>query len=179
MSSDFEKILIDSPAIEKRINALGKEISSDYAEDELLVICILKGSVLFFADLIKRLSIPVKIDFIKASSYGDNTFSSGKVEVQDLLSDEIKNRKILLVEDIVDSGFTIKRILDYFMKQGASDVKVCTLLDKPERRMADVEPDYKGFVILDEFVVGYGMDFDEKYRNLPYIAVLKENDVKN
>lgn len=174
MAFDFDRILIEKHIIEKRISELGKMISSDYADEELLAICILKGSILFFADLIRYLSIPVKIDFIKASSYGKRTSTSGKVKIDDLLSNEIKGRNVLLVEDIVDSGFTIKRILDFFTEQGAFDVRVCTLLDKPDRRVADVEPDYSGFVIPDEFVVGYGMDFDQKYRNLPYIAVLKE-----
>ncbi|WP_195270669.1 hypoxanthine phosphoribosyltransferase [Eubacterium sp. 1001713B170207_170306_E7] len=176
MEFDFEKILIGNHAIAKRVAELGKKISSDYAGDALLAVCILKGSILFFADLIRCLTVPVKIDFIKASSYGKSTSTLGKVAVADLLSEKIKGRRILLVEDIVDSGLTIKRILDFFLKQGASDVRVCTLLDKPDRRIAQVEPDYSGFVIPDEFVVGYGMDFDEKYRNLPYIAVLKEQE---
>lgn len=174
MAFDFDRILIEKHIIEKRVAELGKMISSDYADEELLAICILKGSILFFADLIRYLCIPVKIDFIKASSYGKRTSTSGKVKIDDLLSNEIKGRNVLLVEDIVDSGFTIKRILDFFMEQGAADVRVCTLLDKPDRRSADVKPDYSGFTIPDEFVVGYGMDFDQKYRNLPYIAVLKE-----
>ena len=164
MAFDFEKILIEKHTIEKRVAELGKKISSDYADEELMAICILKGS------------IPDKIDFIKASSYGTRTSTSGKVKVDDLLSEKIKGRSVILVEDIVDSGFTIRRILDFFMEQGASDVRVCTLLDKPDRRVADVEPDYSGFTIPDEFVVGYGMDFDQRYRNLPYIAVLKETE---
>ena len=176
MAFDFEKIFIEKHTIEKRVIELGKKISSDYTDKELLAICILKGSILFFADLIRSLSIPVKIDFIKASSYGTRTSTSGEVKVNDLLSEKIKGQSVLLVEDIVDSGFTIKRILDFFMEQGAADVRVCTLLDKPDRRAADIKPDYSGFTIPDEFVVGYGMDFDQKYRNLPYIAVLKETE---
>lgn len=174
MKSDLKKILFERQAIEKRVVELGKQISHDYANEELLVICILKGSVIFFSDLIRALDIPVKIDFLRVSSYGSGVCSSEKVKVSGTLPENFTGSKILLVEDIVDSGLTLKFLLEYFMERGASDIKVCTMLDKPDRRRVSVSPDYIGFTVPDEFVVGYGMDFDQKYRNLPYIAILKD-----
>ncbi len=174
MKENLEKILIDADTIKKKVQEVGVRLSEDYKDKNPIAICILKGSVIFFADLIREIKVPIEIDFIKASSYGKRTVSSGKVEMSGDLSIDVKGRSVLLVEDIVDSGNTLKFFTEFFKEKGASEVKICTLLDKPDRRVVDLDVDYTCFEIPDEFVVGYGLDFAQQYRNMPEIGVLKE-----
>ncbi|MEG0681694.1 MAG: hypoxanthine phosphoribosyltransferase [Eubacterium sp.] len=176
MEDDLKKVLLSQEMIKEKVKEIGKCLSKDYAHKNPVVICILKGSVIFFSDLIREMKIPLEIDFLKASSYGCGTKSSGNVQMKDDLSAEITNRHVLLIEDIVDSGNTLKFFLDFFRKTGALSVKCCTLLDKPERREVEINVDYTCFEIPDEFVVGYGLDYAHKFRNLPYIGVLDESN---
>lgn len=170
--SETIKELISEEKVENRIRALAKEISDDYAGKELHMICILKGASFFMCELAKRCTIPVSIDFMSVSSYGSGTQSSGLVRVVKDMDDPIEGKDVLVVEDIVDSGRTLYFLGDLLSSRGAKSIKYCTLLDKPERRVVDLKVDYTGFTIPDEFVVGYGMDYDQKYRNLPYIGIV-------
>ena len=179
MKNDMKHILLDSETIKKRVAELGKEITEAYKDDSPLMICILKGSVIFYADLVRAIDLPVRFEFMTASSYGSATVSSGEVKIISELDDKIAGRHVILVEDIVDSGRTIAYIKNDMLKKGVKSLKVCALLDKPERRVTDVQADFCGFVIPDEFVVGYGLDFDQKYRNFPDIGVLKEEVYEN
>lgn len=173
--NDIEKILIMPDELKTLAENLGRRISEDYRDDgELLVVCILKGSLLFTAELLKNITIPVKLDTMCVSSYGAGTVSSGNINIKkDLDTKQIKGMNVLLVEDIVDSGNTIKRTKELLMERGPKSVRVCSMLDKPERRQVQMNPEYVGKKIPDVFVVGYGLDFDENYRNLPYVGVLK------
>ena len=173
MKNDMKCILITRDEIAKRVQELGREISDDYKGELPLLICILKGSVVFYADLVRCVDIPVTFEFMTASSYGSATVSSGEVKIISELDGKIKDRHVILVEDIIDSGRTIAYIKNDMLKKGVKSLKVCALLDKPDRRVSDVSADYVGFTIPDEFVVGYGLDFDQKYRNFPDIGVLK------
>jgi len=173
MRDDMKSILLDRNQLAQRVQELGAQITRDYEGEVPLMVCILKGSVVFFADLIRAVELPVHIEFMKASSYGAATVSSGKVTVVGALDDKIKDRHVILVEDIVDSGRTIAYLKQDMLNKGVKSLKVAALLDKPERRVADVTPDYVGFVVPDEFVVGYGLDYDQNYRNYPDIAILK------
>lgn len=179
MKNDMKHILLDSETIKKRVAELGKEITEAYKDDSPLMICILKGSVIFYADLVRAIDLPVRFEFMTASSYGSATVSSGEVKIISELDDKIAGKHVILVEDIVDSGRTIAYIKNDMLKKGVKSLKVCALLDKPERRVTDVQADFCGFVIPDEFVVGYGLDFDQKYRNFPDIGVLKEEVYEN
>ncbi|KNZ43218.1 hypoxanthine phosphoribosyltransferase [Acetobacterium bakii] len=174
MRSDIQEILLDEEAIEKRVSQLGAKISEDYFGKHPILIGILKGSAVFMADLIRKITIPIEIDFLKASSYGSAAQSSGVVKLEEDLSIDVKGRNIILVEDIVDTGNTLKYLLGRFESLGATEVKVCSLLNKPARREQILSPDYIGFEIPNAFVVGYGLDYAQKYRNLPYIGILKE-----
>lgn len=173
MRNDMKTILIDREAIKKRVSELGKEIARDYQGETPLLICILKGSIVFYADLVREIDIPVRFEFMTASSYGSATVSSGVVKIVSELDNKIAGRHVILVEDIVDSGRTIAYIKNDMLTKGVKSLKVCALLDKPDRRVTDVKADYCGFVIPDEFVVGYGLDYDQKYRNFPDIGILK------
>jgi len=173
MKNDMKCILLSRDEIAKRVQELGREISDDYKGEMPLLICILKGSVVFYADLVRCVDIPVTFEFMTASSYGSATVSSGEVKIISELDGKIKDRHVILVEDIIDSGRTIAYIKNDMLKKGVKSLKVCALLDKPDRRVSDVSADYVGFTIPDEFVVGYGLDFDQKYRNFPDIGVLK------
>ncbi|MGL4606057.1 MAG: hypoxanthine phosphoribosyltransferase [Eubacteriaceae bacterium] len=173
MITDIREILIDEDALDKRITELGEEISETYQGKTPILVGVLKGSAIFLADLIRKIEIPLEIEFLKASSYGSDVRSSGEVHLEDDLHFEVKGRDILLVEDIVDTGNTLKFLLECFKELGAESVKVCSLLDKPERREQRVDADFIGFSIPNEFVVGYGLDYAQKYRNLPFIGVLK------
>ena len=173
MKNDMQYILLDRETIAKRVQELGREISRDYADEPPLLVCILKGSVVFFADLMRAIDLPIKIEFMTASSYGSATVSSGKVTIVSELDKKIVDKHVILVEDIIDSGRTIAYIKKDMLNKGVKSLKVCALLDKPDRRVSDVEADYIGFTIPDEFVVGYGLDYDQKYRNFPDIGVLK------
>ncbi|MBQ3168824.1 MAG: hypoxanthine phosphoribosyltransferase [Clostridia bacterium] len=179
MKNDMKSILLDSDTIRKRVHELGQEITRDYQDEAPLMICILKGSVVFYADLVREIDLNVGFEFMTASSYGSATVSSGEVKIVSELDNKIVNRHVILVEDIVDSGRTIAYIKNDMLKKGVKSLKVCALLDKPDRRVTDVQADYCGFVIPDEFVVGYGLDFDQKYRNFPHIGVLKNEMYEN
>lgn len=172
---DIKKVLISEEEIEEIVKKMAAQISRDYeGEDKhLVLLCILKGSVVFMGELMKRVSIPVEIDFMRVSSYGGGTSTTGNINIiLDLMRKDLATCDILVVEDIIDSGKTLSYLTQYLKLKGARSVKTCTLLDKPERREVEFEADYVGAVIPDEFVVGYGLDYDEKYRALPYIGVL-------
>jgi len=160
-------------AVDERIVELGKQISKDYEGKQVHLICVLKGGVFFMCELAKRISVPVSMDFMSVSSYGDDTKSSGVVKIVKDLDEAIEGKDVLIVEDIIDSGRTLYYLIDILKKRNPKSVHLCTLLDKPERRVKDVKVDYVGFNIPDEFVVGYGLDYAQKYRNLPFIGVVE------
>ncbi|HIV28471.1 MAG TPA: hypoxanthine phosphoribosyltransferase [Candidatus Ornithocaccomicrobium faecavium] len=172
MTYDFMDVLIPHAQIQARVAELGAQISADYSGKDLTVIGILKGSVLFMADLIRAISMPLAIDFMAVTSYGASTTSSGNVRILKDLDCSITGRHLLIVEDIIDSGLTMQYLLNNLASRGAASLRVCTLLDKPERRLTDVRADYTGFAVPNEFVVGYGLDYNQMYRNLPDIGVL-------
>ena len=172
MTYDFMDVLIPHAQIQARVAELGAQISADYSGKDLTVIGILKGSVLFMADLIRAISMPLAIDFMAVTSYGASTTSSGNVRILKDLDSSIRGRHLLIVEDIIDSGLTMQYLLNNLASRGAASLRVCTLLDKPERRLTDVRADYTGFAVPNEFVVGYGLDYNQMYRNLPDIGVL-------
>jgi len=171
---DFlDEILLDAPTIQKRIEELGAQISQEYQGEELVLICILRGGILFLTDLIRQISVPVNLEFMSVSSYGVGARqSSGQPRITLDVNSDIRNRNVLLVEDIVDSGHTIKAVCDFLSTRQPKSLKVCTLLDKFERREVDVAVDYVGFQIPNKFVFGYGLDIDEYYRNLPFIGTV-------
>ena len=176
MINDVEKVLLSEQDIEETVSRLAAQISRDYKGKNLLLLGILKGSVVFMGDLMKHITIPVQIDFMRVSSYGHGTVSSGRINIiLDLLRNDIDTCDILVVEDIIDSGKTLAYLTNYLKNKGARSVRTCTMLDKPSRREIDFEPDYVGREIPDEFVVGYGLDYDENYRALPYVGVLKRS----
>lgn len=166
-------VLISEERVLARIGELAEQISRDFAGKELKLICILKGSIFFTTELAKRISLPVKLDFMSVSSYGDGTESSGRVKIVKDLDESVKNEHILVVEDIVDSGRTLSFLLELLKSRRPASLSLCTLLDKPERRVTEVAVDYTGFVIPDEFVVGFGLDYAQRYRALPYIGLLR------
>ncbi len=166
-------VLVTEEEVNKRIKELGEQISREYAGKELHMIGILKGSVFFMCELAKRITVPVTLDFMQVSSYGDGTKSSGVVRLSKDLDESLEGKDVLIVEDIIDSGRTLYYLLEILSKRNPASMKLCTLLDKPERRVKDVKVDYLGFDIPDEFVVGFGLDYAQKYRNLPYIGVVK------
>ena len=177
INGDIDRVLVSEQKIDGIVRRIAAEIDDDYKNDEakLVLLGILKGSVVFMGELMKRITLPVEIDFMKVSSYGKNTKTSGRVNIiLDIHRADLSDCNILIVEDIIDSGKTLSYLTEYLKLKGAKSVRTCTLLDKPERREVDFEPDYVGEKIPDEFVVGYGLDYDEKYRNLPYVGVLKE-----
>ncbi|HEX7055843.1 MAG TPA: hypoxanthine phosphoribosyltransferase [Bacilli bacterium] len=174
MHNDIQEILHSEEEIQAKILELGKQISKDFSDKKPLVICILKGAFIFMADLIRRLDIPVEVDFMAVSSYGQSTKSSGVVKIMKDLDTPVDGRHVLIVEDIIDSGLTLSYIIDVLERRNALSVTVVTLFDKPARRTVGLEADYTGFVLPDAFVVGYGLDYAEKYRNLPYIGILKQ-----
>jgi hypoxanthine phosphoribosyltransferase len=176
MKNSIERVLIDRQRIQDKVRELAARISEDYRGKDLVIIGVLKGAVLFMADLVKNVNIPLTIDFIAVSSYGNATETSGVVRILKDLDNSIKGMDVLIVEDIIDSGLTMRYLVDNLKSRGPGSIKVCTLLDKPYRRKTDVEADYLGFVIEDEFVVGYGLDFAERFRNLPEICVLKPDE---
>lgn len=170
--SDIEKVLLSEEQIKEIIQRLGRQITEDYEGKNLLVVSVLKGSVMFMADLLREIKVHCKIDFMAVSSYGSSTQSSGSVKIIKDLNIDLADYDILIVEDILDSGVTLSNLRDMLMLRRPASFKICTFLDKPERRRADVKADYIGARIPDAFVVGYGLDYDEKYRNLPYLGVL-------
>ncbi len=174
-SEIISEILIDTPILQKRVAELGAQISQDYAGQDLLLLCILRGGVVFLVDLMRHITVPHAVDFMAISSYGVGArASSGNVRLILDLQTDIRSRNVLLVEDIVDSGNTLAYVLELLRTRNPQSLKVCALLDKKERRQVHVPIDYCGFVIPDKFVFGYGLDLDEHYRNLPFVAVLKD-----
>lgn len=173
MDQDIKEVLISEEAIREKVRELGQILSAEYAGKNPLVICVLKGAALFMTDLVRQMNIPLEMDFMAVSSYGASTQSSGVVRILKDLDTPVEGRHVLVVEDIIDSGLTLSYLIDLLKRRNAASVKVVTLLDKPHRRTVDLKPDYCGFVVPDAFVVGYGLDYAEKYRNLPYIGVLK------
>lgn len=173
MHKDLEKILITEDEIKEAVARLASQIDRDYAGEEVLFVGLLKGSVQIMADLLKNVNTKCKVDFMCVSSYGNGTVSSGRVNIIKDLSEPIDGMNVIIVEDIIDSGNTLNFIGKYFAAKNAKSVRICTLLNKPSRREVDITVDYVGFDVPDEFVVGYGLDYQEYYRNLPYIGVLK------
>ncbi len=166
------EVLISEEQLHKRIRELGAEITRDYSTRRPELICVLKGAMIFMSDLMRSIDLNLSIDFIAVSSYGKGKNSSGEVKIIKDLDEPLEGRDILLIEDILDTGLTLSYLLNNFHSRGATSIKIVTLLNKPERRKIEVTPDYVGFEIPDKFVVGYGLDFDERYRNLPYIGVV-------
>lgn len=173
MHPDAQEILISESELESIVASLGEQITRDYAGKKLLLVGILKGSVLFMSDLMRHIDLDCNIDFMRVSSYGSGTASSGKINIELDLRRSVKGYDVLIVEDILDSGNTLTLLKELLISRGPESVKICTLLDKPARHMTDLKPDYTGKVIPNYFVIGYGLDYDEKYRNLPYVAILK------
>ncbi len=176
MNKDVQSILVSEDEIKKINKWLGEQITKDYKDSTkpLVVVIILKGSLIFASDLIRHIDMPLEIEFMKVSSYGAGTKNSGEIKIHlDLNREHLEDYNILIVEDIVDSGRTLQRLTQLLKNRNANNVKTCTLLDKPSRREVEFVPDYCGCTIEDEFVIGYGLDFDEKYRNLPYVGILK------
>ena len=170
------RVLVPEEEVDAKIAELGEKISEDYAGKQVHLICILKGGVFFMCELAKRITVPVSMDFMCVSSYGDDTSSSGIVRIAKDLDESIQGKDVLIVEDIIDSGRTLYYLMDVLEKRNPNSIRLCTLLDKPERRVKDVKVDYVGFDIPDEFVVGYGLDYAQKYRNLPYIGVVEQDE---
>ena len=172
MEKDIARVLLSQEQIQTRVEEMGRQIAWDYRGKNPAMVCILKGAVMFYTDLLRALPIPLTMDFMAVSSYNGTT-STGAVKINKDLSEDIAGRHIIIVEDILDSGNTLSYLTKIMSARGPASIRIVTLLDKPERRTADVEADYVGFTIPDAFVVGYGLDYDQKYRNLPYIGVLK------
>lgn len=170
---DIQKVLFSQEKLAKRIHELGEQISRDYKGKKLIMVAVLRGSVVFLSDLMRQLTIPGEIDFLSASSYGDRTYSSGELAIGSFLRSDPRGKDVLLVDDILDSGLTLSRLKPMLHGMGANSVKLAALFDKPDRRKADISLDYCGFTIPDEFIVGYGLDYADQYRCLPYVGLLK------
>jgi hypoxanthine phosphoribosyltransferase len=179
MVNDIEKVLISEEELSEIVKDLGKKISEDYKDKNLLLVSVLKGSVMFMADLMREITIPCNIDFMAVSSYGSGSKSSGVVKIIKDLDKSIEGKDLLIVEDILDSGRTLNYIKTILEARGIRSLKICTLFDKPERREVDLFADYIGAKVPNEFIVGYGLDYDEYYRNLPYIGALKRSVYEN
>ena len=181
MEKDIAKVLLSEEQIQNRVREMGAQIARDYEGKNPAMVCILKGAVMFYTDLLRAIPIKLTMDFMAVSSYGKHTKSSGEVEIRKDLSTSIENRHVIIVEDIIDSGFTLTYLTRMLAARGASSIAIATLLDKPSRRAPGItlKSDYSGFVVGDEFVVGYGLDYAEAYRNLPYIGVLKPEVYEN
>ncbi|AUJ29191.1 MAG: hypoxanthine phosphoribosyltransferase [Liquorilactobacillus hordei] len=179
MNEDIKEVLYSKQQIEEVSKKIGVQLTNDYADKKPLVICVLKGAVLFMADIIRKIDTYVEIDFMDVSSYGEATVSSGEVKIIKDLDVPVEGRDILIVEDIIDTGKTLQCLVNLLKHRKAASVKICTLLDKPERRMEGIIPDYVGFQVPNEFVVGYGLDYKGMYRNLPYVGILKSEVYEN
>ncbi len=171
--SENIKVMISEEEVNRKIAEIAERINADYKGESVHLICILKGSVFFTCELAKRINLPVTIDFMQVSSYGDGTESSGRVKIAKDLDETVEEKNIIVIEDIIDSGRTLSYLMNLLKARNPKSIKLCTLLDKPDRRVVDIEVDYTGFVIPDEFVVGYGLDYAQKYRNLPYIGIVE------
>jgi hypoxanthine phosphoribosyltransferase len=173
MHDDVEEILLTEAQIRERVAELGQQLAADYVGRFPVLVSVLKGSIIFLADLVRSMPVPLSVDLMELSSYGASTESSGQVRILKDLSGPISGRDVIVVEDIIDTGLTLNYLLHYLRDRNPSSMTVCCLLDKPARRLAEIQIDYRGFTIPDRFVIGYGLDFDERYRNLPYIGVLR------
>ena len=173
LEQDIERVLFTEEELKQRVKEIAQRIDADYAGKEPLLISVLRGSFVFMADLVREITLPCTVDFMAVSSYGGGTTSSGQVKIVKDLSEQIEGKDVLVVEDILDSGNALSYLLKLLEARHPASIRLCTLLDKPERRTKPVAVQYTGFTIPDEFVVGYGLDYDEKYRNLPYIGILK------
>ena len=173
MEQHHISVMISEEEIEKSVCELAAQISSDFAGETVKLICILKGGVFFTCELAKRITVPVMIDFMQVSSYGSGTVSSGTVQIKKDLDEPLKDENVIIVEDIIDSGNTLSRLVPMLQERGPKDLRICTLLSKPERREVEIDVAYNGFEIPDKFVVGYGLDYDQHYRNLPYVGVIE------
>jgi hypoxanthine phosphoribosyltransferase len=173
MHADVEEILLSGEQVQARVAELGAQLAADYEGREPVLVSVLKGSIIFLADLVRAMPIPLSIDLMEVSSYGTSTESSGQVRILKDLSTPIEGREVIVVEDIIDTGLTLNYLLRYLHDKGPASIRICCLLDKPARRLAPIEIDYRGFTIADRFVIGYGLDYGERYRNLPYIGVLR------
>ena len=171
--AEHVKVLLTEQEVDRRIQEIGEQISKDYEGKQVHLVCVLKGGSFFMCELAKRITVPVSLDFMSVSSYGSDTKSSGVVKIVKDLDESIKDKDVIVVEDIVDSGRTLSYLLEMLRDRGPRSLSLCTLLDKPDRRVIDVKVDYTGFEIPDEFVVGYGLDYDQRYRNLPYIGIVE------
>lgn len=174
MNKDIKSVLFSEETLSLTVKELGKKITEDYKDKKLLLLGILKGSVVFMSDLMRNIDVPCEIDFMAVSSYGNGTKTSGRVRILKDLDRDIAGYDVLIVEDILDSGNTLNYLIDVLRTRNPASIHICTLFDKPERRQVPVYADYKGLAVPDEFIVGYGLDYSEKYRNLPYIGILKE-----
>ena len=170
---DKIRVLISGGQVEERIREMAEQMNEDYAGKSLHLVCVLKGSIFVTTELAKHLTVPVTLDFMSVSSYGDGTESTGRVKIVKDLDENIEGRDVLIIEDIIDSGHTLSYLMDMLNARRPASLRLCTLLDKPDRRVTDVKVDYVGFCIPDEFVVGYGLDYAQKYRNLPYVGVVE------
>ena len=170
---DVEEVLLSADALSERVAQLGRQLSADYAGRDPVLVSVLKGSIVFLADLIRAMDIPLSVDLMEVSSYGSGTETSGQVRILKDLSASIEGRDVIVVEDIIDTGLTLNYLLRYLWERNPASMRICCLLDKPARRLAEIEIDYTGFTIPDRFVIGYGLDYDERYRNLPYVGVLR------
>jgi len=173
LMTDVHEILLTKEEIENKVQELGKTLAAEYHDKRPLLVCVLKGALIFMADLSRAMNIPLEVDFMAVSSYGVSTKSSGVVRILKDLETSIEGRHVLIVEDIIDTGLTLNYLIENLKSRKPESLKICTLLDKPSRRRVQLQPDYCGFVIPDKFVIGYGLDFSEIYRNLPFIGVLK------
>ena len=179
MHKDCERILLTEDQLQSRVKEVAEAINRDYQGKNPLLVGILKGSIIFFSDIIRNLSMPIDLDFMVVSSYGSGTVSSGKLKIKKDLDNDVRGRDVLIVEDIIDSGFTLANLKALLAERGAATVKIVTLLNKSSRREYDIAPDYNCFYIENEFVIGYGLDYNEMYRNLPYIGILKRELYEN
>lgn len=173
MNDDIRAVLVSEQQLKDKVAQLGAQISQDYAGKDLVLVSILKGAVVFMADLMRAVTIPCSIDFMVVSSYGAGTTTTGLVKIIKDLDSDLSSKDVLIVEDILDTGVTLSNLVPMLKMRDPNSVRICAILDKPSRRRADIQADYTGFQVPDEFVVGYGLDYDEKYRNLPYVGVLK------
>ena len=173
MHADVEEVLLSGEEVQARVAELGAQLTADYEGRDPVLVSVLKGSIIFLADLVRAMPIPLAIDLMEVSSYGASTESSGQVRILKDLSTSIEGRDVIVVEDIIDTGLTLNYLLRYLHDKGPASIRICCLLDKPARRLAPIEIDYRGFTIADRFVIGYGLDYAERYRNLPYIGVLR------
>jgi len=178
MNTAIKEVLLSEKELDLKVKELGMKISKDYEGEEVLLLCILKGGVVFMSDLARAISIPVSMDFMAVSSYGSSATSSGVVRILKDLGQSIEGKNIIIVEDIIDSGLTLNYLVSYLKARGPKSVEICTIMDKPDRREVEVEIKYQGFIVPNEFLVGYGLDYAEKYRNLPFVGILREEVYK-